>query len=121
MPKHHGFPAPRGRPLGPPAAVAEKYDRYDGTDGFVAVADTDTEVIVFSGKPDNIVLTARVGDALVTLTDRVGREQAEIVVLAGATVETRISRERVVARERVAAGGAELAVIGKWAAPPEAA
>lgn len=115
MPSHHGYPAPRLREAGPEPVTTEKFGRYEATAGFVAVADTDTEVITFSGRPDSIVLQARVADALVTLRSRAGSETHVIPVVAGAPVETHIAREVVIARERVAAGGAELSVIGKWA------
>lgn len=115
-----GFPAPRPRPAGAAAGTAEKYERYESTDSFIAVADADAEIITFSGKPDAITLTARVADALVTLTDRMNRERHVVVVLAGTTIDTYISRERVLARERTAGGGAELHVVGKWAEPADA-
>jgi hypothetical protein len=101
--------------------VVEKYGRYQSTAGFVAVADVDTDVISFAGRPDSIVLQARVADVLVTLTDELDRETHVIAVVAGEPIETHIGRRRVVARERVAAGGAELFVLGKWAEEGERA
>ncbi len=115
--KHADYPAPRPRPEGARPGLVEKYERYQSTEGFLAVADTDTEVITFAGRPDSIVLTARVADAIVTLRSRWGSETDEFPVLAGATLETRLSAEVVFARERVAAAGAELFVVGKWAQP----
>jgi hypothetical protein len=95
----------------------ERFERYESNEAFFDLPDTDTEVFVFGGRPDTIELTARVADALVTLTDRIGRGAHELIVLAGTTLETKISRERVVARERAAAGGSQLFVVGKWAQP----
>jgi len=115
--KQHGYPPPRPRAEGAGVIAVERFERYESSEGFVAVPDADGEIFVFGGRPDTIVLTARVADALVTLTDRIGRGAHELVVLAGETVDTRISRERVIARERVAAGGSELFVVGKWAEP----
>lgn len=119
--KDHGFPEARPREVGPPSLIGEKYERYESTAGFVAVADTDTEVITFSGRPDSIVLSALVGAVLVTLTDRLNRESHVIPVRIGETIETHISRERVLARENVAAAGATLSVVGKYAERAEPA
>jgi hypothetical protein len=118
---HWGFPSPRARARGAPTLIGEKYERYESTAGFVAVADTDTEVITFSGRPDSIVLHALVGAVLVTLTDRLDRQTHVIPVGIGETIETHIAAERVLARENVAAAGATLSVVGKWAEPADPA
>jgi len=119
MHQGRGYPVARPRATGAAAITVEKYERYEATAGFVAVADTDTEVITFSGRPDSIVLHALVGAVLVTLTDRLDRETHVIPVGIGETIETHIGRERVLARENVAAAGATLSVVGKWAAPAD--
>jgi len=112
-----GFPSPRPRAHGAPLVLGEKFERYESTNGFVAVADTDDEIITFSGKPDCIVLKALVANVLATLTDRLDRQTHVIPVGIGETVTTYISAERVRARENVAGGGATLSVVGKWAEP----
>lgn len=110
-------PEARERARGAPVAIGERFERYEATDGFVAVANTDTEVITFSGKPDCIVLHALVGAVLVTLTDRLNRQTHVIPVGIGETLTTYVAAERVVARENVADAGATLSVVGKWAEP----
>jgi hypothetical protein len=106
---------------GAPAMTVEKYERYESTVGFVAVADDDAEVITFSGRPDSIVLHALVANCLVTLTDRLNRQTHVIPVGIGETIETHVAAERVLARENVAGGGATLSVVGKWAEPADVA
>jgi len=95
--------------------VGERYERYEATAGFVAVANADAEVITFSGKPDCIVLRALVADVLATLTDRLNRQTHVIPVGINETVTTYVAAERVLARENVADAGATLSVVGKWA------
>jgi hypothetical protein len=80
--------------------------------GPVALTTSDAEVVKFSGVPDSILLAAHAQDAIVTLTDELGRDGYPIRVPAGTTVETRIARRRVVARS-VAAGGL-LTVVGRY-------
>jgi hypothetical protein len=104
-----------GPPRGP-----ERAERYEGPDAPVQLTTSDAEVIAFSGLPDSILVTAHVQDAIVTLTDELGRDGYPIRVPAGTTVETRIARRRVVARA-VAAGGL-LTVVGRyWDRPPAGA
>jgi len=93
---------------------AEPYEQYEGTTGFVAVADAFGEIIRFSGYPDSIVLTARVAAARVRIRDLTGNAVGEIGVNAGSREETRLTGRIVEAQEVVAAAGAELSVVGKW-------
>ncbi len=113
------YPEQRGRAPSPfPPAAPEKFERYE-SNGETTLGDTLAEVIVFSGKPDVITLSARAFPALFELGDRLGSETHLILVNAGTTVETRISRERVRARNAVAASNAIVNVVGKWAAAEE--
>ncbi len=96
----------------------ERYERYETTEGLVTVGDADAQIIAFSGTPDSIVLRATTFDALVTLTNRAGQESHEILVVAGDRVETHLSRDRVLARNRVAGSAALLYVEGKWRPGP---
>lgn len=115
--RHHGFPAARARGGDAPAPGAvEKYERYE-TNGETTLGDTLADVIMFSGQPDAITASARAFSALIVLTDRTDRETDLILVPAGTTVDLRISRDRVRARNAVAASNAVLNVVGKWAAP----
>lgn len=99
--------------------VATKYERYESTNGPQTLADTDTELIRFSGRPDQITLSARAFGALVTLSDRVSRETHFVAVQAGETINSDISREIVTARNLLAGSNCILHVTGKWALPRE--
>lgn len=113
--REHGYPAlrperdaPASGGVGLPTAT-----HYEGTDGAVTLGATDAEIIRFSGVPDTITLSAFVQDALVTLTDDLGRDGHTIRIPAGTPVEAPVQRRVVVARE--VAAGALLHVVGYWA------
>ncbi len=110
----NGFPLERRREQPETAPGAEPFAQYEGTVGFVAVADTFGEIIRFSGYPDSIVLTARVAAARVRIRDLTTNAVGEIGVNAGQQIETRLVGRIVEAQEVVAAAGAELSVVGKW-------
>jgi len=111
----HGFPAPRARPRAWAPVTHETFHRYE-TNGETTLGDTDAEVWTFSGRPDSITISARAFPALVTLTDRLSRTESTILVQVGAPLDTRISRERVIARNAIAGSNAVLNVVGKWVA-----
>lgn len=92
-----------------------KYERIDGPTSETTLGDSDAVVFTFSGRPDSIYLATRSFPAIVTLTDRLNREQSVLLVPVGAAVETFISRERVIARNAIAGSNAILSVLGKWA------
>jgi hypothetical protein len=106
------------RPDGTGPRVAEKYERYE-SNGETTLADTIADVHTFSGRPDAIVLTARLFGALVTLTDRLNQETSEILVPVNTTVRTYLSREKVQARNAIAGSNAVLNAVGMWAVPME--
>lgn len=120
MCKDLGYPESRPRAVGALPAAALKYERIDGPASPVTVGDTDAEVFRFSGRPDTIMLAARAFSALVTLTDRLGREATTLLVPAGQSIETYIARDVVIARNAVAGSAAILSIVGKWAELDEA-
>lgn len=99
--------------------VAEKFGRYEGTDGHITLGDTDSTVITFSGRPDMIRMLAHNNSAEVKLTDRLNRELHTIHVHSGTEVVVRIGRERVVAKNAAQGANCQLAVTGFWADPDE--
>ncbi|MGH8908602.1 MAG: hypothetical protein ACRD0K_19410 [Egibacteraceae bacterium] len=99
---------------------AEPYEQYQGTVGFVAVADAFAEIIRFTGYPDSITLAARVAAARVRIRDLTGNAVGEFGVNAGSEIETHLTGRIVEAQEVVAAAGAELSVVGKWRDPKAA-
>jgi hypothetical protein len=113
------FPPLRERAAGPPPAAALKYERIDGPAAPVTLTAADTLVFRFSGRPDSIFLSARVAPALVTLTDRLGRESSTIMVPVDTTVETFVARDTVLARDGLGGATSVLSVVGKWAALDE--
>ena len=114
------FPPSRGRLLGAPVKVAEKFGRYESTDGHVTLADTDAEIITFSGRPDMIRLVAHLNNANVLLTDRLNRETDHVHIHEGEVMTIRIGRDRVIARNADVGVNAQLSVEGFWAEPDEA-
>jgi hypothetical protein len=107
-----GYPAPRPdvRPRAPGPIPLPTAPYYEGTNGTVALTAADAEIIVFSGLPDQIVLSSFVQDALVTLTDEHGRSGYVMRIPAGTPVTAPVRRRRVVARE--SAIGSVLGVVG---------
>jgi hypothetical protein len=101
--------------------LAERFHRYESTDGEITLTDADSEVITFSGKPDLIVLAARTNGALVTLGDVDHAEESAITVLAGQHLELRLARRRVLGRNLVAGQGASLSVAGFYGEKENAA
>jgi hypothetical protein len=99
--------------------LAERYERMESNEGETTLADTDSTVLDFSGKPDAIILTCRAFGALFTLSDRLGRETSEVVVLPNQQLTIRAARQRVVGRNLVAGSNAIVNVVGLWAAAPE--
>ncbi len=113
------YPPARGLSSARAVGAPERYERVDGPTGETALGDADAVVHNFAGAPDLIVLSARTFGALVTLTDRLNREQHAITVLPGQPVYVHASRDRVTARNLVAGSNAVLSVSGFWAAPAE--
>ena len=103
------------RAPGASPAAGLKYERIDGPAAPVTLGDTDAEVFRFSGRPDSIFLAARAFPAIVTLTDRLGREVTTLLVPVDAAVETYVARDRVLGRNAIAGSNAVLSVVGKWA------
>jgi hypothetical protein len=103
-------PAPRPR-MGPgPAVVAERHGRSEGTNGETTLADTDAVIFTASGLPDLWVITARTNGALVTLGTIANREDDSFTVLGGQTIEVRLPRRRLSARNLVGGSNAALSV-----------
>lgn len=107
-----GYPASRpARGAGAPSREAlDTAPFYEATNGTITLTATDAEIIVFSGVPDRIVLSAFAQDALVTLTDELGRDGYTQRIPAGTPTEAPVQRRRVVARQ--VAAGALLGVVG---------
>lgn len=107
-----GYPAPRPeiRPRAPGTLPLPTAPYYEGTPGTLTLTADDVEQIVFSGLPDQIVLSAFSQDALVTLTDEHGRSGYTMRIPAGTPVTAPVRRRRVVARW--VAAGALLGVTG---------
>ncbi len=95
----------------------QKFARYEELTGAAGTGATFALVGLFSGRPDNIDLLATGGDALVTLTDRVGREESSVRLIAGTRYRTSISRERITASNVSDASPATVRATGKWAEP----
>ncbi len=113
------YPEQRARLLTPHDESAPVYERIDGPAGLVTAGDTDAVVFTFSGKPDAIYLASRAFDAIFTLDDPAGAEQSVVLVAAGDSVLTYISRRRVQVRNAVAGSNAIVNVAGLWQARAE--
>jgi len=112
-------PPPRPRVGAGAPVVAERHGRSEGTNGEVAVGDTDAIIFTASGLPDLWVITARTFGALVTLGTITNREDDSFTVLAGQTIEVRLPRRRLLARNLVAASAAALSVTAYYAKADE--
>lgn len=119
MPAPVYYPPARGRLVGVPVRMVEKFGRFESTGGLVTLGDADAEIITFSGVPDMIRLSAHANGALVTLTDRLGREEDEMHVHEGAVVDCRLGRDRVIARNASVGVNCQLSVEAFWADPAE--
>lgn len=111
------YPALRSRPRPNVPAYSTRYERYESTPGEITLADTEAEIIQFSGTPDSIIVHCRGARALFRFTDYEGREESEYPLDTGATVDTRIARPRVFGRNMLAGNVALVHVTGAWAAP----
>ena len=114
MPAAHRFAPARGRAPGQPPSAHPKYERAESSD-HLTIADTIGEVVVFSGYPDSIYLTAQAFGAIFTLQDFMQREICEIHVPPNNTTETYVRARRVLARNCVPASNAIVQVTAKWA------
>jgi len=112
-----GFPEARRAEGAAPGVTTERYYRFESTGAEITLGDTDTAVIVYSGYPDKIVLHARTGGALVTLSDRMSQETSEIVVHQDERVEVFLPRNVVVARNLVAGSNTAFFAEGYYTAP----
>jgi len=112
-------PPPRPRVGAGAPAVAERYGRSEGTNGEVAVTDADAVIFTASGLPDLWVITARTFGALITLGTIADREDDSFTVLPGQTIEVRLPRRRLVARNLVAASAAALSATVYYAKADE--
>jgi hypothetical protein len=108
------FPPARRRAPGVSARSAEKYERQHSS-GQVTAADTDAELVRFSGQPDTILLTCHENGAVFTLQDRLGRDPTEVLVPADNSIETHFAAEVVLVRNHAAGSNAHVCAIGKWA------
>jgi hypothetical protein len=112
-----GYPAGRKTEGVLAGVVAERYYRFEATEAEVTLADTVGAVLTFSGYPDKIVLHARTGGALFTLTDRFNGEQSEVIVHADVPREVFLPRNVATARNLVAGTNAIVWVEGYYMAP----
>ncbi len=111
------YPQDRRRPTGAFPSVVQKFERYEELSGAAGLGGAFADLGLFTGRPDNIDLTVTGGDALIKLTDRVGREESALRVIAGQTRRTHLSRERVLATNVSDAAPATVRATGKWAEP----
>lgn len=111
------YPQLRPRPRGAFPSVVQKFERYEELTGSAGTGGTFSEIGKFSGQPDNIDLICTGGDALVQLTDRVGREESSLFLRQNESRKTNISRERVTATNVSDASPATIRATGKWAEP----
>ena len=119
QPQEHTFPPPR-QGVGPygKAKAATRYERADASP-LTTLADTNSELIRFSGRPDSITLSAQAFGALFVFQDFLGRTITELHVPAGGTQESYLAADRVSARNAVAGSNSIAQAVGKWAEPYE--
>ena len=115
-----GYPEVRAREAPAPVLDSVRYERHEGTNGEVTLADADAIIHTFSGEPDMIYLVARANAAIVTLTDRLNREDDSFVLVPNQPLKLNVGRERVRARNADAGQAATLSVMGFWVARDEA-
>lgn len=111
----HGYPAPRERPRGAPAGVADKFGRHQATGGFVTLGDTNATIIGFSGEPDRVEVFVELNDAILTFGRDTDIEEATITIRAGIRYEPGFPCRRVIGRNATAGLNARVQVVGKWA------
>ena len=92
-----------------------KYDRGQQLTVTVGTGAVFAAPAVFSGKPDGIDLTVLGGAAVVELQDRLGLNGIRYTLAANSTIETLVSRERVVAFNVADGTPATVTATGKWA------
>jgi hypothetical protein len=111
------YPAARPRAVQAAPAVAEKFERYES---FLGTA-TDTRAFLgeFSGVPDAIDISALVNPVLVTLADKVGREESVLAVPVNSVYRTHLARPRVFVQTTDVALLSVVTVVGKWASRDE--
>jgi hypothetical protein len=115
------YPAGRRAEGNPPGFTTERYYRFESTGAEVTLGDTDTDVKVFSGPPDKIVLHARSGGALVTVTDILGLETDEVIVHQDDRVEVFLPRRVIKARNLVAGSNTAFYAEAFYAGPVQSA
>lgn len=114
-PSFFGFPPARTRARGANVGTVEKYERGEGPNGELTLADTEALVFTFSGKPDTIFVQARTNGAVIRMTDDLGRGSGFLTVHAGENFETHFSARKVFARNLTGGSVALLSIFGKWA------
>lgn len=112
--KGEAYPAARERGGGTRPVMVGQYERTEATAGYVAVADTLTDVFTFSGQPDSISVTVETFDAVVGYRMRGRTSEETFVVRAGQTFAPDVRAEIVQARNNVPGSIATIQVIGKW-------
>lgn len=109
------IPAARERAPEAPPLVGAKFERYEEITAAAGTGGAFTEIGTFSGRPDAIDLVATGGDALVRLTDELGREESSLRLIANVPRETWLSKRRVSASNVSDAAQATVRATGKWA------
>jgi hypothetical protein len=104
----------------PPSSgrTAERYGRAEAS-AVTTAADTDTELVHFSGRVDTVTLTAHDFAAVFILRDDTGRELVEYFVDAFGVHESHVACNRVSVRNHVAGSAAHVQAVGKWVGPDE--
>lgn len=108
------YPGDRDRDDYIRSLVTTRFCRYESTKGYVNVADTDTEVIEFSGIPDSIEIWILDNDVLLTFLNDAGGSNEPIQVNAGNFYEPGIVYRRLIARNATSGLVARLQAVAKW-------
>jgi hypothetical protein len=110
-----GFPEAREHRGGPAAvSAAPRYDVIESATPLTC-ANTDAQVIRFSGKPDAIDLAAHTFPVIFTFLNEMDVELGEVTVGPGVPYSSHISALVVQARNAIAGSNGIASVVGKWA------
>lgn len=114
MPKHHGFPEPRERPVSVESSLANIFDEYQTSGGFVTLGDATADILAFSGTPDSIEVMVETFDAILIFGRRGVAEEEEITIRAGQSFEPGVRADRVRGRNAAPGSNASVQVMGRW-------
>lgn len=98
----------------PAAVLTDTWRDMQGTQGYVTIGDTESEVIRFSGCPERIEIWVLTFPAIIRFTDEHGRPLQDVRIEAGVFYEPQIRAHSVRARNATAGSNAAIQAIGKW-------